>query len=125
MRDAMIDYGALQSRPIQAKASNLIDSTVRDFALLDNSLSTPTQTSLSEASPDPAALRTDSATSPMTLSHESIRQHLNPQDLDLFDDSLIVDADLNAAFAGVTQEFWASLPGEIEFSEALRTSPNP
>jgi hypothetical protein len=88
MRNAIIDYGALQPSPVlgpEADESN-------------------------EVKP-PDGEGTEEEELDLGFGHFEV---IPPADFDLFDTHFEIDSEMHASFADATQEFWESFPGAME-----------
>ncbi|KAI9151985.1 transcriptional regulatory protein [Paramyrothecium foliicola] len=88
MRNAIIDYGALQPSPV-------LPSEIED------------------SNDNPKSLADDMVDESVNLDPIQI-DLMAPADTDLFDTHFELDSDMHASFADATQEFWESFPGAME-----------
>ncbi|KOS19519.1 putative transcriptional regulatory protein [Escovopsis weberi] len=93
MRNAIVDYGALQPSPVQAHDSSTEEE--------DNLVSEAEEGNLADADEAEA----DFGAVPMP-----------PADVDLFDTHFDIDAAMRASLADATHGFWEGYPGRVEFT---------
>ncbi|KAI9675863.1 MAG: hypothetical protein M1822_008872 [Bathelium mastoideum] len=101
MRNAVVDYGALQPSPVPEHSSDP-DNTAESGTYSVSSIAT-----LEEPPMTPSTRTVES------LSTET-HGNLPPTELDFLDTSFMNDTDFEAAISNATQEFWANFPGEVE-----------
>ncbi|RFU81706.1 hypothetical protein TARUN_491 [Trichoderma arundinaceum] len=96
MRNAIIDYGALQPSPVQPADSG----SEEDIAIVsEQEEMTTNETNTNETE---------------LVSHEF--GVVPPADYDLFDTHFDIDSAMQASFADATQGFWEGYPGNVEVS---------
>ncbi|KAL7809267.1 fungal-specific transcription factor domain-containing protein [Trichoderma gracile] len=126
MRNAIIDYGALQPSPVQPADSGSEEDAmvvseqedIRTEELQMNELNTdPLNSSAintTEMNPNGLAASGISPNESELISHEF--GVVPPADYDLFDTHFDIDSAMQASFADATQGFWEGFPGNVEVS---------
>lgn len=100
MRNAIIDYGALQPSPVHPADSG----SEEDVAITSEQEETTTTTTTHDINTNETEL----------VSHEF--GVVPPADYDLFDTHFDIDSTMQASFADATQGFWEGYPGNVEVS---------
>ncbi|OPB46492.1 Zn2Cys6 transcriptional regulator [Trichoderma guizhouense] len=105
MRNAIIDYGALQPSPVQAADSASEEETLV-VSEQDETNQNEISTNDTEISPNEPEMSTNETE---LISHEF--GVVPPADYDLFDTHFDIDSTMAASFADATQGFWEGYPG--------------
>ncbi|KAK7525992.1 fungal-specific transcription factor domain-containing protein [Phyllosticta citriasiana] len=131
IRNAIVDYGALQPSPVQAEdevntpaPSNLTFHLHQQRPSLptDPSNNTPATADTSAAAITTTTTTTITAdqphTGPPSRTYSPLPQLPDDDaffegDWSMFDDNALQNADLDALFLNATQEFWGAFPGEV------------
>ncbi|KAF1983276.1 hypothetical protein K402DRAFT_175832 [Aulographum hederae CBS 113979] len=125
IRNAIIDYGALQPSPVQDNHSEHSSSDAEAAASASSNQNNAYITVVkSDSSPPDESILGVQTTPTMPMQQQGqqpqggydmpLMQDFLPDDLEMFDtDFTIHDADLEAMIADATQGFWMNFPGEV------------
>jgi len=116
MKNAIIDYGALQASPVHDQALDSEVPSVSRYPKLVYYLLTykPAFREASIPSESVSPPRTTAADNSDLLPNRT-QDDFSFADIDMFDSEFnLNDSDLEAAIADATQGFWVNFPGEME-----------
>jgi hypothetical protein len=105
MRNAIIDYGALQPDPVRQPDAESTDEQVPALKSHLNCNSTNHLQSATDGENDQASATNIDFTDPLFIA---------PADIDLFDTDFAFGSNMYATFADATQGFWESFPGSMD-----------
>ncbi|KAF4981842.1 hypothetical protein FZEAL_2421 [Fusarium zealandicum] len=105
MRNAMVDYGALQADPVRQPDTDSNDDQVRIPPLILTSQMLTSSQSATD-NDDPSSVSVDFGPDQLN--------YIAPADIDLFDTNIEFGSGMYATFADATQGFWESFPGSMD-----------
>ncbi|KAF4449903.1 general repressor of transcription, partial [Fusarium albosuccineum] len=107
MRNAIIDYGALQTDPVRQPDTDSNDEQVQEPAPAHSPPPSVTRSqSVSDNENDPSSASVDFGPDQLNF--------IAPADIDLFDTNFEFGSNMHATFADTTQGFWESFPGSMD-----------
>ncbi|UKZ78599.1 hypothetical protein TrVFT333_006345 [Trichoderma virens FT-333] len=111
MRNAIIDYGALQPSPVQPADSGSEEETLVVSEQEETNTNGMDSNGMDSNGMDSNGMDTNETE---LVSHEF--GVVPPADYDLFDTHFDIDSAMQASFADATQGFWEGYPGNVEVS---------